>query len=254
MEKYWKLLILSVNQYIECETEEEVNHLIDCFCKDMEQERTYKRHTIETQYPNYNFEHVTVFDSSNVRQFIYFFDTIEEQCDAFEEEIIELRTHRETDFDPCIDTPLIRDLAYESQDMIHKICKEFDERTKSLMERIRELESDEESNQLDKLRKRFDNLVKEDTSRILSLEQEFQELQTQRDNLVNKNAELEGKLIRYAGKIDELERNNSALKEAHEHISSLYKKAQDELFTARRSRDFWHKKFLDNVSPNDYPF
>ena len=182
MSKYWKLLILRLNQYIECETEEEVIHLIESLCKDMEQERIYKHHTIETQHPNYNFEHVTVFDSSNVRQFLYFFDTIEEERDSLGERIEEMNTHYVTDFDPCIDTPLIRDLAYESQDMIHKICKEFDERTSSLMARIKELESYSESNQLD----------------------ELIELQQQRDNLVNKNAELESKLIRYAGEIEKL--------------------------------------------------
>lgn len=223
MSKYWKLLILSANQYIECETEEEVNHLIDSFCKDMEEERLYKRHTIETQYPNYNFEHVTVFDSSNVRQFIYFFDTIEEEYDSLAERTCDMN------IDPCIDTPLIRDLAYESQDMIHKICKEFDERTKSLMERIRELESHSESNQLETLRE-------------------------QRDNLVNKNAELEGKLIRYAGEIANKDEEIATLKKAYEHISKLYKRSQNEAFTARRSRDFWHEKFLEVANPDDYPF
>ena len=44
------------------------------------------------------------------------------------------------------------------------------------------------------------------------------------------------------------------LKEENERLSRLYNQAKDELFQANRSRDFWHKKFLEIADDDDLPF
>lgn len=87
MEKYWKLLNLYTNEYTTHETEEEVNHIINFICKDMQESRETIRQEIKTPFPNYDFNHVVVYDDTAIRHFIYFFDTVEEQCDDYEERV-----------------------------------------------------------------------------------------------------------------------------------------------------------------------
>lgn len=82
MEKYWKLLNLHTNEYTTHETEEEVNHIIDFICKDMQESRKIIRQKIKTTFPNYGFNHVIVYDDTAIRHFVYFFDTIEEELDS----------------------------------------------------------------------------------------------------------------------------------------------------------------------------
>lgn len=89
MEKYWKLLDLKEHEYSTHETEEEINHIIEFKTRNMEDDRVIRRIDIKTQFPNYNFQYVVAFDSENIYYFLYFFDSIEEQCDCFEEELYE---------------------------------------------------------------------------------------------------------------------------------------------------------------------
>ena len=113
MEKYWKLLDLKEHEYSVHETEEEINHIIEFKTRNMEDDRVIRRIDIKTPFPNYNFQYVVAFDSENIYYFLYFFDSIEEQCDCFEEELHEreqlisdmcehvthVKVHRDVDID-----------------------------------------------------------------------------------------------------------------------------------------------------------
>ena len=89
MNKYWKLIDLLTHEYTTHETEEEVNHMIEHLTRDMDDDKIIRRVDIKTPFANYDFQHIIVYNPQIVRHFIYFFDSIEEQCDAFEEELHE---------------------------------------------------------------------------------------------------------------------------------------------------------------------
>ena len=99
MEKYWKLLNIEDGEYSIHETEEEVNHIIEYRTRDFSDDKVTKRINIETPFSNYDFQFVCVFDEHHIHQFLYFFDTIEEERDDFEERIMTLQTHRDVDID-----------------------------------------------------------------------------------------------------------------------------------------------------------
>lgn len=83
---YWKLLNLYTNEYTTHESEEEVNHIIDFFCRDMQESRKTIRQSIKTPFSNYDFNHVLIYDDFTIRHFVYFFDTIEEELDSREDD------------------------------------------------------------------------------------------------------------------------------------------------------------------------
>lgn len=99
MEKYWKLLDIEDGEYSIHETEEEVNHIIDYKTRDYSDDKVTKRINIETPFSNYDFQFVYVFDEHHIHQFLYFYDTIEEERDDFEERVMILQTHRDVDID-----------------------------------------------------------------------------------------------------------------------------------------------------------
>lgn len=99
MEKYWKLLDIENGTYTTHETEEEVNHIIDYVTRHLSDDKVTKRINIENPFSNYDFQFVHVFDEHHVHQFLYFYDTIEEERDDFEEWYTALKTLRITDID-----------------------------------------------------------------------------------------------------------------------------------------------------------
>ena len=99
MEKYWKLLNIEDGEYSVHETEEEVNHIIEYKTRDFSDDKVTKRINIETPFSDYDFQFVYVFDEHHIHQFLYFYDTIEEERDDFEERIMILQTHRDEDID-----------------------------------------------------------------------------------------------------------------------------------------------------------
>lgn len=99
MEKYWKLLNIEDGKYSIHETEEEVNHIIDYKTRDYSDDKVIKRINIETPFINYDFQFVYVFDDHHIHHFLYFYDTIEEERDDFEERIMLLQTHHDVDID-----------------------------------------------------------------------------------------------------------------------------------------------------------
>ena len=164
MEKYWKLLDLKEHEYSAHETEEEINHIIEFKTHNMEDDRVIRRIDIKTQFPNYNFQYVIAFDSENIFYFLYFFDSIEEQCDCFEEELHEreqlisdmcehvthIKVHRDVDID-------------EKQ---RKFEDAFEAMESTLKDEIVDL-----SNQLDEITKQRDNaidLLNKKTTKLLN--------------------------------------------------------------------------------------
>ena len=95
MERYWKVLDLDNGEYSTHETEEEVNHIIDYLTKDMDDDKCIRQSDIETSYSNYDFQYILVIDSHKVRRFLYFFDSIEEECDSLEERIEEMQARHD---------------------------------------------------------------------------------------------------------------------------------------------------------------
>lgn len=154
MEKYWKLLDIDNGTYTTHETEEEVNHIIDYVTRHLSDDKVTKRINIETPFSNYDFQFVHVFDEHHVHQFLYFFDTIEEERDDFEERIMILQTHRDVDID-------------EKQ-------REFEDEIKDL------------SNQLDEITKQRDNainLLNKKTTELFNANRTIDYLRKHNDNL-----------------------------------------------------------------------
>lgn len=131
MQKLWKLLNLYKFEYTTHETLEEVHHYIKKCVGDMQYDYRYTDRTISTEYPNYEFHYVIVIDDHEFRGFLYFFDSIEEQCDCFEEELHEreqlisdmcehvthIKVHRDVDIDEI--TRKYED-AYEAMESVFK--------------------------------------------------------------------------------------------------------------------------------------
>lgn len=94
--KYWKLICLYSGDYSEHETEEEVLSIINFMSRKITQDRgEWYQQTIKTQYNNYDFNRVLVFNSDNRAEFLYFFDTIEEELDCRDEEDSEMCKQRD---------------------------------------------------------------------------------------------------------------------------------------------------------------
>lgn len=94
MELYYKLLDLIERKYTTHETLEEVHHYITHRVSDMQYDYKVTDKLIHTPFPNYDFHYVIVEDDNEFREFVYFFDTIEEELDSREDdEIREQRDH-----------------------------------------------------------------------------------------------------------------------------------------------------------------
>ena len=131
MQNLWKLLDLKEHEYSAHETEEEINHIIEYKIRNMEDDRVIRRIDIKTPFPNYNFQYVIAFDSENVYYFLYFFDSIEEQCDCFEEELYEreelisdmcehvthIKVHHDVDIDEIMSE---HENAFEAMESFYK--------------------------------------------------------------------------------------------------------------------------------------
>lgn len=93
MELYYKLLDLIEGKYTTHETIEEVNHYITHRVSDMQYDYKVTDKLIRTPFPNYEFHYVIVEDDNEFREFVYFFDTIEEELDSREDD--EMREQRD---------------------------------------------------------------------------------------------------------------------------------------------------------------
>lgn len=92
MEFYYKLLDLTEGKYTTHETVEEVRHYITHRVSDMQHDYKITDKLIRTPFPNYDFHYVIVEDDNEFSEFVYFFDTIEEELDSREyDEIREQR-------------------------------------------------------------------------------------------------------------------------------------------------------------------
>ncbi len=86
MELYYKLLDLIEGKYTTHETVEEVRHYITHRVSDMQYDYKVTDKLIRTPFPNYDFHYVIVEDDNEFREFVYFFDTIEEELDSREDD------------------------------------------------------------------------------------------------------------------------------------------------------------------------
>lgn len=86
MEFYYKLLDLIAGKYTTHETYEELHHYITHLVSDMQCNYKFTDKLIRTPHPNYDFHYVIVEDDNEFREFVYFFDTIEEELDSREDE------------------------------------------------------------------------------------------------------------------------------------------------------------------------
>lgn len=93
MELYYKLLDLIEGKYTTHETVEEVRHYITHRVSDMQYDYKVTDKLIRTPFPNYDFHYVIVEDDNEFREFVYFFDTIEEELDSREDD--EMREQRD---------------------------------------------------------------------------------------------------------------------------------------------------------------
>ena len=93
MELYYKLLDLIEGKYTTHETLEEVRHYITHRVSDMQYDYKVTDKLIRTPFPNYDFHYVIVEDDNEFREFVYFFDTIEEELDSREDD--EMREQRD---------------------------------------------------------------------------------------------------------------------------------------------------------------
>lgn len=91
MELYYKLLDLIEGKYTTHETVEEVRHYITHRVSDMQYDYKVTDKLIRTPFPNYDFHYVIVEDDNEFREFVYFFDTIEEELDSERSEIAYLK-------------------------------------------------------------------------------------------------------------------------------------------------------------------
>lgn len=82
MELYYKLLDLIEGKYTTHETLEEVHHYITHRVSDMQYNYKVTDKLIRTPFPNYNFHYVIVEDDNEFREFVYFYDSIEEELDS----------------------------------------------------------------------------------------------------------------------------------------------------------------------------
>ena len=85
MKYYYKLLDLIEGKYTTHETYEELRHYIMHRVSDMQYDYKFTDRLILTAHPNYNFHYVIVEDDNEFREFVYFFDTIEEELDSRED-------------------------------------------------------------------------------------------------------------------------------------------------------------------------
>lgn len=79
---YYKLLDLIEGKYTTHETLEEVHHYINHRVSDMQYNYKFTDKLICTPHSNYDFHYVIVEDDCEFREFVYFFDTIEEELDS----------------------------------------------------------------------------------------------------------------------------------------------------------------------------
>lgn len=93
MELYYKLLDLIEGKYTTHETVEEVRHYITHRVSDMQYDYKVTDKLIRTPFPNYDFHYVIVEDDNEFREFVYFYDTIEEELDSREDD--EMREQRD---------------------------------------------------------------------------------------------------------------------------------------------------------------
>ena len=97
MEFYYKLLDLIEGKYTTHETYEELRHYIMHRVSDMQYDYKFTDKLILTGHPNYDFHYVIVEDDNEFREFVYFFDTIEEELDSREDD--EMREQRDNAID-----------------------------------------------------------------------------------------------------------------------------------------------------------
>lgn len=93
MELYYKLLDLIEGKYTTHETVEEVRHYITHRVSDMQYDYKVTDKLIRTPFPSYDFHYVIVEDDNEFREFVYFYDTIEEELDSREDD--EMREQRD---------------------------------------------------------------------------------------------------------------------------------------------------------------
>lgn len=95
MELYYKLLDLIEGKYTTHETVEEVRHYITHRVSDMQYDYKVTDKLIRTPFPNYDFHYVIVEDDNEFREFVYFFDTIEEELDSLDDDRDEIKEQRD---------------------------------------------------------------------------------------------------------------------------------------------------------------
>ena len=95
MELYYKLLDLIEGKYTTHETVEEVRHYITHRVSDMQYDYKITDKLIRTPFPNYDFHYVIVEDDNEFREFVYFFDTIEEELDSRDDDRDEIKEQRD---------------------------------------------------------------------------------------------------------------------------------------------------------------
>lgn len=180
MAEYYKLLNLAERRYTTHETLEEVHHCILHFVKDMQYAYKLEDYLIRTEHSNYDFHYVMVRDGYEIREFIYFFDTIEEEFDDVVEENCSLN------------------------DQIAKLLSERSEWAEEYADRIRSIESEYAIDALQKqinslqvmnasLKKDLkykDNCIKEQREHINSLKQQSDAQKKRIDTLTEYNDKL----------------------------------------------------------------
>lgn len=145
MERYWKLLDIENGEYSIHETEEEVNHIIEYKTRNFSDDKVTKRINIETPFSNYDFQFVCVFDEHHIHQFLYFYDTIEEEHDDFEERIMILQTQRDNAINLLNKKTTDLFNANRTIDFLRKRISESDDSERSEIEYLKEAIKSKES-------------------------------------------------------------------------------------------------------------
>lgn len=228
MEKYWKLLDIEDGEYSVHETEEEVNHIIDYKTRNYSDDKVTKRIDIETPFSNYDFQFVYVFDEHHVHQFLYFYDTIEEERDDFEERVMILQTHRDTDAD-------VTRRAYEDAYEAMESC---------LKDEIAKL-----SNQLDEITKQRDNAINILNKKTTNLFNANRIIDNLRHQLSECESALEHAECFMTGHKDEAE----SLKEENERLESKLSKA-NRMIDTQRERIYDLQENLNKIRDAAFPF
>lgn len=186
--EYWKLLDLLTHEYTTHETEEEVNHMIEHLTRDMDGDKIIRRVNIKTPFANYDFQHIIVYNPQIVRHFIYFFDSIEEQCDTFEEELHEKEETICEQQERLSKTMLNNFYGVTREDILEAGLDECEKTNEFLRKEIRRLE-----NEVGRLRNIVNNSAKSEYWKevLKSKEHRIDVLEEEKQKLVRECTEIE---------------------------------------------------------------